>query len=112
MMGTTIETNRILGHITTAPAPSSRASGLALFSGSGKKTFITIEPIMDFDADEFPALIVSSKPSFVNIGADSKGCGLAEPTWEKVQGLIEALGKASIEVRNKHNLERLGRPRP
>jgi DNA repair photolyase len=107
MMGTTIETNRILGHVTLAPAPSLRASGLALFAGLGKKTFITIEPILDFDVDELSGLIVSCKPSFVNIGADSKGCHLPEPSPEKVRDLISAITRAGIEIKKKHNLGRL-----
>jgi DNA repair photolyase len=107
MIGTTIETNRDISVISKAPGPSARASGLALFSGYGIKTFITIEPIMDFDVNVFPGLIVSAKPSFVNIGADSKGCGLAEPSADKIIGLVELLTFGGVVIRKKTNLSRI-----
>jgi hypothetical protein len=43
----------------------------------------------------------------VNVGADSKGHGLPEPSFKKVMQLVERLTAAGIEVRNKRNLERL-----
>jgi len=43
----------------------------------------------------------------VNIGADSKGHGLPEPSPDKVHALIEKLTGYGIEIREKHNLERL-----
>lgn len=47
------------------------------------------------------------RPSFVNIGADSKGHGLIEPSAEKVLALIDGITKTGIEIRQKTNLERI-----
>jgi len=68
---------------------------------------ITIEPICDFDVIPVLQVIDKIKPEFVNIGADSKGNNLPEPSWEKVIELIEGIKELGIEVREKSNLDRL-----
>jgi hypothetical protein len=106
MVGTTIETNRAddLAKISKAPPPEERAEWIAL--GSDNR-FITIEPIMDFDLIPFAEMIINAKPSFVNIGADSKRHNLHEPSYERVISLIDELKKSGIEIRKKMNLNRL-----
>ena len=82
-VGTTIETNRhsVLTKISKAPSPQERACGL---SWMRDKTFVTIEPILDFDLKEMLFLIGMAHPDFVNLGADSKNRGLKEPThWHQ-----------------------------
>ena len=73
----------------------------------GFETFITVEPIMEFDLDPFLQLLCDARPKFVNIGADSKHKRLPEPEGYKVLQLIAALRDAGIEVREKSNLARL-----
>ncbi len=106
IFGTTIETNRadILSKISQAPPPEDRAAALSVIK---HEKFLTIEPIMDFDVEPFVSMIKLAHPDFVNIGADSKGHGLPEPTFEKVQWLIDELSRAGITVRKKTNLWRL-----
>ena len=70
--------------------------------------FITVEPIMDFDLVELMNLLVKAKPTFINIGADSKGHNLPEPSKEKIADLVKAIQSQGIEIRKKVNLERLG----
>lgn len=106
LFGCTIETNRPIPNISTAPLPFDR--GEAMYSLIGRK-FITIEPIMDFDVDYFSTWIQDINPEFVNIGADSKGHHLPEPPAEKVHALIAKLTEYGIEIREKHNLARLRR---
>lgn len=102
MLGTTIETNRSTSDISAAPSVQSRANWLRRLDC---KKFITCEPIMDFDIEEFIKLIKSVKPDFVNIGADSKNHKLIEPSREKIHELISGL--KGIEIRKKLNLNRL-----
>lgn len=101
--GCTIETNKPTG-ISNAPLPVERFLAMEVLEG---RKFITVEPILDFDLEIFAERIIKVEPEFVNIGADSKGHGLPEPSIEKVMKLIEILASEGIEVREKHNLERL-----
>jgi len=72
-----------------------------------RKLFVTIEPIMDFDLADLVTWIILIRPEFVNIGADSKGHKLPEPSSDKVRQLIRMITAAGIEIREKHNLGRL-----
>jgi len=119
MIGTTIETNRqdVLDRVSKAPSAESRSLGMSkilresrtvgIAHVQGAEKFLTVEPIMRFDCDELVRLIKQANPDFVNIGADSKGHGLEEPTRDEVMGLAEALGKVGIRINKKFNLERL-----
>ena len=97
--GTTIESNR---DYKLSKATISDRFFISFFP----RRMITIEPIMDFDLDMFVALIKGVNPEFVNIGADSKGHNLPEPSWEKIQSLIKELEKFT-KVNLKENLKRL-----
>lgn len=110
-IGTTIETNSAIieeSH-SMAPSPKDRAEALSWFRDEKFQTFITIEPIMNFGLPGMLNLIHEAYPTWVNIGADSKGCNLPEPTWELVQDLIKGIKDLGIEVREKSNLDRLRR---
>lgn len=106
ILGTTIESNRVYDIMGKAPSPFNRIIGMRNYVGY-YDTFITIEPILDFDLDTFVEMIVWASPTFVNIGADSKGHGLVEPTYDKIMALYEKLCENHIEVRKKINLDRL-----
>ncbi len=69
-------------------------------------TYVTIEPIMDFDLEEMVELIKKCNPQQVNIGADSGNNHLPEPPKEKIFKLIEALSSFTT-VKQKDNLKRL-----
>ncbi len=104
ILGVTIETNRDTSQFSRAPDPWNR---MKTMKGLQSRKFVTIEPIMDFDLDIMASWIKEIRPEFVNIGADSKGHYLPEPPFSKVQELINNLTLAGIEIREKHNLERL-----
>jgi hypothetical protein len=96
--------------ISQAPPPELRYIGIKQAASIlRQKVFVTIEPILDFDAPELIEWIRQIKPEFVNIGADSKGCGLVEPPWGKVEKLIAGLTETGIAIRKKSNLARLER---
>lgn len=105
LFGTTIETNRFIVR-SFAPPVSQRAMALAELSYRGFETMVTIEPIFDFDLNELIDLIVLANPEWVNIGADSKGHDLPEPSMEKVKMLVQALQEKTT-VKLKRNLERI-----
>jgi protein gp37 len=105
-VGTTIETNRyeITRSISQTLDPLQRADALSFTHG---ERFVTIEPILKFDLIPFVDLIQSARPAWVNIGADSKGHGLSEPTANEVADLVAELFKRDIPIRKKTNLNRL-----
>lgn len=107
LFGTTIETNRDIVK-SKAPPYIERAEALARLHEMGFETMVTIEPIFDFDLDELVALVITANPKWVNIGADSKGHKLPEPSKEKVKMLIKAL-KEKTAVELKRNLKRIYR---
>ena len=102
---TTIETNRWYPKIMqNAPKPQERS--YAMNELKGHTSYVTIEPILDFDVDELFELIVMCKPNQVNIGADSCGHKMPEPSVEKIMMLIEML-KGFTKIHRKTNLKRL-----
>jgi DNA repair photolyase len=103
---TTIESNRDLLEIKrNSPDVFKRAMAMNELSQI-IDTYVTIEPIMDFDMDIMVQLIKECNPKQVNIGADSGRNNLPEPSKEKVLQLVSELQKFTI-IHNKSNLQRL-----
>ncbi len=104
LFGTTIETNRDIVE-SKAPPVKERAMALGMLSKE-YETMVTIEPIFDFDLDDLVDLIILANPIWVNIGADSKGHNLSEPSKDKVRCLVQTLQKRT-QVKLKGNLKRI-----
>ena len=100
----TIETNRCY-ELSKAPHPVKRFNALYRWK---KPWMLTIEPILDFDKDDFIALInaTGNIPVQINIGADSGGNKLPEPSREKIEELIELLAPHTT-IHLKKNLRRI-----
>ncbi len=104
ILGTTIESNRCCCDLTPkAPCTSQRY--LAMRKIPFPK-MVSIEPIMDFDLEDFVMMIREIKPEFVSIGADSGDNHLPEPSGDKVKEFIEGL-REFTEVKVKDNLKRM-----
>lgn len=104
-LGTTIETNRDC-KLSKAPSVDDRATAMQELAIWGFDTMVTIEPIVDFDIVQMVGLVKRCKPKWVNIGANSKGHNLPEPTPYKTRVLIQML-KAFTTVNIKPNLRRI-----
>jgi protein gp37 len=103
---TTIESNRFYPEIMNkSPKPHFRAAYMHRISNLAK-TYVTIEPILDFELEEMVSLIKLCQPQQVNIGADSGNNHLPEPPKEKILALIEELKKFTV-INQKRNLVRL-----
>lgn len=103
---TTMETNRLYPEIMgNCPVVSQRSFAMHELS-KVIKTYITIEPIMDFDLREFIITLKNCNPTQVNIGADSGNNNLPEPSKEKILTLIDELKKFTT-IDQKRNLQRL-----
>ena len=106
LINTTIETNRnYINIMKNSPNPTSRANAMRILSNYFV-TYVTVEPIMDFDLNELVDLIKICHPVQVNIGADSGNNKLPEPSKEKILQLIEKL-EGFTKVKQKKNLKRL-----
>ena len=104
---TTIESNRFYKeHMVDSPDLWLRASEMNEIAHAGIETFVTIEPIMDFDLKEMVHYIETCLPTQVNIGADSGNNNLPEPPKEKILALIDELKKFTV-IDQKRNLTRL-----
>lgn len=105
VMCTTIETNRTYPQMGKTAPGIIRSMQLGLAGGRfDDEIHITVEPIMDFDLEEFAELLNKSGASQINIGADTGRNGLPEPSAEKVEKLISMLDPF---VFRKDNLKRI-----
>jgi DNA repair photolyase len=108
-IGVTLETSRYVPlAFTSAPSPRERAEAFAAISDAAHiRRFATCEPIMDCDPDVLADLVAKCRADWVNIGADSKGHHLPEPSAADLCELIRRLRGYGLEVRLKANLRRL-----
>ena len=102
ILACTIETNRETA-VSSAPPVRERAHFMASYAAT---IMISIEPVMDFDLDNFVELLRMVRPYFVSIGADSKRHNLLEPSTDKLEELIKRL-RLFTNVIIKDNLKRL-----
>ena len=94
-------------NVTKAIGPRQRARCMHMLSDDSRK-MISIEPIMDFNLDNFVRIIRAiNGVEFVSIGADSKNHHLPEPSAEETIALIHELRKSGIKVLPKANLARI-----
>jgi DNA repair photolyase len=109
-LGTTIETNKKYPCMGNTPSPDFRSYSMQNLGYAKKtdrfKTFVTIEPILEFDLDRFTGLLKDCNADYINIGADSGNNHLPEPEPEKIRELIKELEKFT-KVHLKKNLKRL-----
>lgn len=117
ILGCTIESDRNYPQLSKAPPQSSRlywmtklAEVMEVKKNCSKlhsKLFVCIEPILDFDLDDFSNVIANSiKPWAVAIGYDNYDNHLPEPPLAKTMQLIDRLEKAGITVYRKTLRER------
>lgn len=99
----TLETNRYYD-ISKTSAPIEKASKMRQIY---HHRMVTIEPIMDFDLNEFVVMLKDIHPIQINIGANTnRKVQLPEPPKEKVLELIAELEKFT-KVYQKDNLKRI-----
>ena len=104
VIGATVETNKNYGYMGNTPSPIDRTIPIGTLYP--RTRFITIEPILSFDMDEFLRMLKSAKPDWINIGADSGNNHLPEPEPDKIRELIKELEKFA-KIHLKKNLKRL-----
>lgn len=104
---TTIESDLFYPEIMqNSPKPYQRANYMEILSKCGIETYVTVEPIMDFNINYLLSMLRQCCPIQVNIGADTGRNNLPEPPKEKIIELISELEKFT-KVVQKPNLKRL-----
>jgi DNA repair photolyase len=111
IIGTTIESNLgqwwskgyepiYYSNISKAPNPINRFEAMLKISC---RRAITIEPVLDFNADTFSSWVINIQPEIVWLGYDSKPerNHLPEPPLAKTQEFIKRLEDAGILVHRK-----------
>lgn len=102
---TTIESNRFYPEIMqNSPSIDDRIFGMRRLSEFD--LFVTIEPVLDFDFIKLSKIIKLIGPKQINIGADSGGHNLPEPSFKKIKQLSIELSRFT-KIENKKNLARL-----
>lgn len=100
VLGATIETNRHYGDITLAPTTLERLEAMeGLCMRYDIPRFVSIEPIMDFDLDEFVGKLTVIAPWGIAVGYDNYNNCLLEPPLAKTLKLIEELEKFTTVYR-------------
>ncbi len=103
ILGATIETNRdelYLNHsprISLAPLPSLRYKVMKELKWDMK--FVSIEPILDFDLEEFVEWIREINPFLVYVGYDNYNWKLPEPPLSKTLKLIRKISEFTLVVK-------------
>ena len=96
--GATIESNRDHPSLSKAPSQSERIDSMKRLAHKNK--VMVIEPVLEFDLEEFTEAIREISPSITYIGYDNYGFRLPEPRLEKTSKLVDAL-KEFTDVRLK-----------
>ncbi len=101
-LGTTIETNRDY-YLSQAPNVEQRADALATAAEYDIRTYVTLEPLVDFDLEPLVDLVKRCQPCFVHIGRNTRRqVVLPEPAKYQVVELIQRLTEFTT-VKVKHN---------
>lgn len=102
VLGATIETDKPIP-VSKAPSPSARFWAMKQVKEwlPNAKTFISVEPIMDFSMDGLVRGILDTKPWAVAVGYDNYNNDLIEPTIIKTNALIHCLESYDIMVYRK-----------
>ena len=105
IVGTTIETNRAT--LGNAPHPQERYKSLLWMRGQGYKTFLSMEPLEDFDLDVIKEWIFQLQPEAIEIGLENYTNFTTKPPEEKIIQLRDWLDEHGFEYIFKENLRHL-----
>lgn len=95
--GITIESNRNYPELSRAPKQTDRLDVLLQLDRAMKRTFVSVEPILDFDLDSMVYFLTNFARA-VAVGYDNYDHRLPEPPLEKTLMLIEELKRHGVKV--------------
>ncbi len=97
---TTLETNRDRGYeVVSAKAPLPSERYRQFLGLRYRRKIVTIEPVMDFDTEEFASWIIKIAPELVYLGFNSRNSPmLPEPSPHKLAKLTGLITSAGIPI--------------
>lgn len=104
---TTIESNRFFPDVmNNAPMIENRVKAMSELAAKGIPTYVTCEPLMQFDLNELVGMLKECKPQQVNIGRNSRrDVHIPEPTADEVKALIAEVGQfTKVAVKKNANI--------
>jgi len=107
ILGTTIETTGDTTKFSKAPSTIERYTYLRKMKQAGFKTFLSLEPLADFDFNELIRWIVAIDPEAVEIGLENYSSHTVKPNEKKIKALIYNLDVLEIPYVLKENLRHL-----
>jgi len=106
ILGTTIETTYDTPW-SKAPPTKDRKNHLATMKEAGFKTFLSLEPLADFNNVAMQKWVCEIEPEAIEIGLENYTNHLPKPPEQKIIKLIEYLDEAGFEYLLKDNLSSL-----
>jgi DNA repair photolyase len=106
ILGTTIETTYDTPW-SKAPITRDRKKYLATMKDAGFKTFLSLEPLADFNKTTMQKWICEIEPEAIEIGLENYTNYLPKPPEQKIIKLIEYLDETGFEYLLKDNLSSL-----
>lgn len=103
VIGTTLESTTDT-HTNKAPSPDFRAHTIMNFKQMGFTTFLSLEPLADFDLDIMIHWIRWIKPEAIEIGLENYTHLLTPPPREKIIALVKTLEAMDVNYILKDNL--------
>jgi len=111
ILGTTIETTGKTSW-SKAPPTAERYKNLAKMKAAGFKTFLSLEPLADFDFNKMMKWIVAIDPEAIEIGLENYTNYTTKPPDEKIKALIYNLDALEIPYVLKDNLASIDSQQP
>ncbi len=105
VLGTTLESTWDTSDLTKAPAPYERAYSLMNSKRDGYKTFLSLEPLADFDLKFLTSWIRRIKPEAIEIGLENYTSFTKKPSPSLICDLVEWLDKNDHTYILKENLD-------
>lgn len=109
IVGTTLETTRCKLDWTKAPSPFARVLAMVNLKRLGFKTFLSLEPLADFEIKPMTEWIWDIEPEAIEIGLENYGNLLPKPSETKIKELLSWLDLVRYPYVLKENLKHLER---
>lgn len=103
VIGTTLESTEDT-HTTKAPSPGFRAHTMMNISQMGYETFLSLEPLADFNVETMLHWVKMIKPTALEMGLENYTSILTPPPREKLLAFYKELQLRGVNVILKENL--------